>query len=186
MNIWEGEKIRLRGFEPSDIEFLSAWIDTDDARAGYRVEFPISKESQKEWVNIQSKKKGEGDKYCFIIETRDGKPVGSINSHGCDIRVGKFLYGIGIKGDYRRQGYATEAIYLLLNYFFRELRYQKVNVNVFSFNQASISLHEKFGFKLEGRLRRTVFTDGKYYDELLYGMTDEEFQLLHSKNPLTV
>ena len=64
---------------------------------------------------------------------------------------------------------------MVLRYYFRELRYQKATVNVFSFNEASARLHESLGFQLEGRLRRTVFTDGELFDELIYGITVEEF-----------
>ena len=76
---------------------------------------------------------------------------------------------------YRRQGYASEAITLLLRYFFQELRYQKVTAHVYSFNEPSIKLHEKLGFQQEGRLRRMVYTNGQFFDEVLFGMTAEEF-----------
>ncbi len=62
-----------------------------------------------------------------------------------------------------------------LRYFFDELRYQKATVTVYSFNVASIRLHEKLGFQREGQIRRTVYTRGQYFDELFYGMTCEEF-----------
>jgi RimJ/RimL family protein N-acetyltransferase len=32
------------------------------------------------------------------------------------------------------------------------------------------------GFREEGRLRRVVYTGGRYYDELMLGMTAEEFE----------
>jgi RimJ/RimL family protein N-acetyltransferase len=35
------------------------------------------------------------------------------------------------------------------------------------------------GFKLEGRLRRMVYTNGEFYDELYFGMTKEEFDQLY-------
>ena len=59
--------------------------------------------------------------------------------------------------------------------FFEERRYQKVNAEVYGFNESSIALHEKLGFTLEGRIRRMIYTDGKYFDALMYGMTSEEF-----------
>lgn len=62
-----------------------------------------------------------------------------------------------------------------MRYYFQELRYQKVTIHIYSFNDASAKLHETLGFQLEGRLRRTIFTKGQYFDELLYGMTREEF-----------
>lgn len=63
----------------------------------------------------------------------------------------------------------------MLRHFFDELRYQKVVISAHSDNEASMRLHERLGFQLEGRLRRMVYTQGRYYDELYYGMTVEEF-----------
>ncbi len=63
----------------------------------------------------------------------------------------------------------------MLNFYFRELRYQKVLVTCYAFNEASIKLHESFGFQHEGRIRRMIFTNGQYHDALLMGMTVEEF-----------
>lgn len=102
--------------------------------------------------------------------------MGIINSHHCDRRVGCFEYGLAIHAEQRRKGYATEAVCLLVRYFFEELRYQKVTVDVFSYNVASIQLHEQLGFQLEGRLRRMLYTNGRYHDKLFYGMTQEEFK----------
>jgi RimJ/RimL family protein N-acetyltransferase len=93
--------------------------------------------------------------------------------------VGHFGYGLSIAKDHRRKGYASEAVLLLLRYFFQELRYQKVTIQVASFNQDSIGLHEHLGFQLEGRIRRAGFTGGQYWDELNYGLTVEEFQEKH-------
>ncbi len=63
-----------------------------------------------------------------------------------------------------------------MRYYFEELRYQKVTVPVHSYNTASIHLHERLGFKLEGTHRRMGFTRGAYFDLLWYGMTVDEFQ----------
>ena len=110
-----------------------------------------------------------------MIENETGEVVGDLTTHNCDARVGSFSYGITIRRERRRCGYASEAIALVLRYYFRELRYQKATVTVYSFNEASARLHESLGFQLEGRIRRTVFTDGQRCDELIYGITAEEF-----------
>ena len=49
------------------------------------------------------------------------------------------------------------------------------SVSIYEFNERSIKLHESLGFKQEGRLRRMVYTNGKFYDEIHFGMTAEEF-----------
>jgi RimJ/RimL family protein N-acetyltransferase len=86
------------------------------------------------------------------------------------------MYGLVVAPAYQRRGYGTDAIKIILRYFFHEKRYQKVNAEVFSFNQPSIRLHERLGFTLEGRLRRMVFTGGQFHDALIYGMLKEEFK----------
>ena len=63
--------------------------------------------------------------------------------------------------------------------FFRERRYQKVNPHVYSFNEPSLRLHERLGFQQEGRLRRMFFLEGVWVDDVIFGMTAEEFEEQH-------
>lgn len=175
-SIWRGTRVRLRAIEPGDWTAYFAWnADDDQARSLYHVPFPQSAESVQQWAQRESARAPEDDAFRFVIENERGEVVGNLATHDCDHRFGTFSYGISIRGEERRQGYAAEAILLVLRYYFQELRYQKVTVSVCSFNEASIRLHEKLGFQLEGRLRRKVFTNGEYFDELVYGMTAEEF-----------
>ena len=102
--------------------------------------------------------------------------VGAIDTHTCDPRNGTFQYGVTIRREHARKGYASEAIRLVLRYFFHELRYQKVNVEIYGFNEASVKLHRELGFREEGRLRRMVYTGGAYHDSIMLGMTREEFE----------
>jgi tetratricopeptide (TPR) repeat protein len=65
-------------------------------------------------------------------------------------------------------------------HFFRERRYQKVTIHVYSFNEPSLRLHERLGFQQEGRLRRMFLLDGVWVDDVIFGMTAEEFEELHA------
>ncbi|MFN8592026.1 MAG: GNAT family protein [Thermomicrobiales bacterium] len=175
-SIWQGRSIRLRAIEPSDWPVYFAWNrDDDQARGVDCLHFPQSAEAVRQWAQQEADRGGDGDAFRFVIEDAYGEVVGNLNTHGCDPRVGAFSYGITIKQEHRRRGYAAEAIALVLRFYFQELRYQKVTVRVFSFNDASRALHERLGFVLEGRIRRTVFTAGQFHDEVIYGLTAEEF-----------
>jgi len=177
MNYWQGRKIHLRAAEPGDAQTFYNWnLDSERARLLDFVWPPTSLASVQAWAEDQSKKKLEGDRFAWVIEDLLGNPVGTISTHHCSARNGTFSYGIDIAQEYRRKGYAVEAVRMVLKYYFEELRYQKVTVTVHSDNQASIRLHERLGFQREGRLRRMVYTHGKYLDELWYGMTAAEFQ----------
>ncbi|MCD6059265.1 MAG: N-acetyltransferase [Thermomicrobiales bacterium] len=175
-SIWQGERVRLRAIEPSDWEAYFAWNQDDEqARSVSNIPFPQSAEAVRQWAQQEATRKPERDAFRFVIKNETGEVVGDLTTHNCDARVGSFSYGITIRREHRRNGYAAEAITLVLRYYFRELRYQKATVTVFSFNEVSARLHEKLGFQLEGRIRRTQFTNGALHDELIYGITAEEF-----------
>jgi RimJ/RimL family protein N-acetyltransferase len=174
---WQGRLVWLRAIEPADWPVYFAWNQDDELARGVsgRPWFPQTEEAVQEWARQESTQKPDGDGFRFVIVNPDGDVVGDLNTHHCDPRVGAFWYGITIRREHRRHGYASEAITLMLRYYFRELRYQKVTVAVYAFNEPSLRLHEKLGFRVEGRLRRTVFTAGGHHDEILYGLTTEEF-----------
>lgn len=180
MNYWEGKKIRLRSLEPEDAEFFYNWnLDTDTQKNLAWIWFPTSRAHIKKWIEEETAKKGENDEHFFVIETLAGEPVGSINANTINRMDGSFRYGLGIIPSARQQGYASEALTIFLRYYFQELRYHKVNAGIYAFNESSIILHEKLGFVQEGRLRETKFTDGKYWDMVIFGMTKAEFNEIH-------
>ncbi len=175
-NIWQGEKVRLRAVDPGDWELFQRWDqDTDVARLCYWIPFPRCPEGTRKMANDTALAEPKGDDFNWIIETLDGEAVGTFDTHRCDHRHGTFEYGITIAREHWNHGYASDAIRLVLTYFFGELRYQKCTVHIYDFNPASLHLHEKLGFSHEGRLRRMIYTEGAYHDELVLGITAEEF-----------
>jgi RimJ/RimL family protein N-acetyltransferase len=181
-NIWQGELVRLRAVEPEDWTVFSQWdLDSDMARECYWVPFPKSHEAARKHALDSSLEAPKDDNFNMVIENEKGEFVGVINPHECDSRNGTFKYGLAIRREYQRRGYASETIRLVLRYFFEELRYQKVTVEVYDFNEASIKLHEKLGYQHEGRIRRMYFSRGQYHDSLTMGMTVEEWREKYRK-----
>lgn len=176
LSIWQGQRVRLRAIEPADWETYFVWNQDDEqSRTLYFIPLPQSQEAVKRFADNASVQGQDDGGFRFIIENKAGELVGDITVNNCDQRIGSLSYGLNTKREHRRNGYASEAVLLVLRYYFQEMRYQKVTVRVYSFNEPSIKLHEKLGFQQEGRIRRTVFTRGQYYDELVYGMIAEEF-----------
>jgi RimJ/RimL family protein N-acetyltransferase len=89
------------------------------------------------WALEESKKKLENDAFRWVIESMKAEAVGSISTHDCNPRNGTFSYGIDVAPEHQRNGYASEAIRLVLKYYFEELRYQKVTVQVHASNPPS-------------------------------------------------
>lgn len=176
-NIWQGKLVRLRAVEPDDWATHAAWNqDSDMSRSLDYVWPPSSAARVRRWAEEASSRAGDDDGFDFQIEAlSDGALVGSLGVHHCDRRVGSFYYGVATLAEQQRHGYASEAILLVARYYFQELRYQKMNAHVYSFNEASLALHEKLGFTREGTLRRMVYTGGQHHDIVAFGLTSDEF-----------
>ncbi len=181
-NFWRGERVRLHAVGQEDLDEVTQLAeepDTELDRYEDRIYFPLSREQNRTFFEKMAKRDGKDDTFFWLVRDLEGRYVGSIGTFDCDPRVGTFKYGLRILHPYWGKGYATEAIVIVLRYYFRELRYQKATVIVYDFNKRSKGLHEKLGFVQEGRLRRMVYTGGTLYDELYFGMTAEEFAALY-------
>lgn len=178
--MWQGKRVRLRAIEPSDLEFfVASGSDEASMLTLSSLSFPASRAAVEAWLQSRTSRKPDDPEHLLVIEDSEGQVVGSINSHHCNPRFGSFKYGIGIASGKRRQGYAREAILMLLGYFFRHLRYHKAWADVYAFNEASARLHDSLGFTREGRLREMLYIDGAYHDILVYGMTAGEYEQRH-------
>ena len=174
---WQGERLRLRAMTRDD---LRIWLEEDaDTEAirfmSYGVELPKSESSADEFAGQFANFNNTDQRIMFTIETLDGTVVGGINIHTMNQTNGTFGVGERIYREYRGKGYSGEAKKLILRYAFHELRYQKYNVGCIETNTAQIKALTKFGCQEEGRRRRMIYTDGKHCDEILFGMTREEF-----------
>lgn len=175
---WQGEKVRLRPLRMDDAEqsFLES-LDSPSRRVlQLGVELPTSIELQKAALEKYVGCKDTDGVIVFGIDTMDGEPVGAISYHSRSKKNGTFSFGISIDRVHWGNGYAVDAIRILLRYGFQERRYQKCNSACLASNTASIRLHQKLGFLEEGRRRRQFFLDGEYQDEILFGLTREEFE----------
>lgn len=178
---WVGQLVRLRAIEPEDWETFHSFDEYSDAvRNGHQLHPPHSAAQARKWAAELAERTQDLDEVRLVIATREGNtPVGMLNTHGVDRVHGTFSYGIGIGTPHHRKGYAGDAVVLLLRYMFFERRFQKAEPRVYGSNEGSLALHRRLGFVEEGRRRRCHYANGRYDDEVLFGMTIEEFTERH-------
>lgn len=180
---WQGDKVRLRPVRLDDADrFFAASLDSPARQVlQLGIELPTSVELMRASLEKYVGCRDADGVILFVVENREGVSVGGISLHSRDQKNGTFSFGIVIDREHRRHGYAEEAARILMRYGFWERRYQKCDSGCVHTNQASIKFHEKLGFVQEGRRRRRFFFNGEYYDDLLFGLTREEFDALEKE-----
>lgn len=178
---WQGKRIRLRPMVGEDLELWLEEQETDTEGVRFLnagMELPKNRQSATEFAERYANFNNSEERIMFSIETLDKQLVGGINIHSMNHKNGTFETGSRIYTAFRGQGYGFESKVIVLRYAFHELRFQKYNIRCLATNQPMVKHAESLGCQAEGRIRRHIYTDGQYVDELIFGLTREEFDTL--------
>jgi RimJ/RimL family protein N-acetyltransferase len=171
-----GNKIYLRGLEKADLKgAYFDWLnDREVTKFMESGRFPNTREAMKKYYH--DTRLSGNDVMFAIIDTETDKHVGNIRLGPINwiARVAPFGIMIGDK-EFWGRGYGTEAIKLVLDYAFNRLNLHKVTAGIVAIHKASIKAFEKAGLEIEGRVKSQFCLDGKYYDSLYLGITEEDF-----------
>jgi [ribosomal protein S5]-alanine N-acetyltransferase len=84
--------------------------------------------------------------------------------------------GYSLDEKFTRRGIASEAVSVIRQFAFNELKLHRIEAYVAPENIASIKVLENNGFKQEGLLRKLLYINGYWIDHYLYAILDEEFR----------
>lgn len=177
---WQNEKVRLRAMDEPDWEghYYNRYDTPARRLLNYEVELPPTPQEAKDMIeHFKNFKEGSG-RLMFSIENLEGVTVGGINLNSIDERNGTFSIGMQVDRDHRGKGYGTAAMDIVLGYAFNERRLNKYYGAVLKGNIPSETMLKKLGCLEEGRRRQMVYTDGKYHDEILFGLLKEDYMKL--------
>ncbi len=176
-NLLQGTRLRLTALTNDDLPTIARWQqDTSfmrlfDARPAY----PRTEAALGQWLEAS---RTASDAFLFGIRLLDSEElIGYIELDGIlwAHRVSGMSIAIGDRAHHGK-GYGREAMQLALGFAFDELNLHRVELTVFSYNQAAITLYEKLGFQREGAHRQFLQRDGERYDMYLYGLLRSEWQ----------
>ncbi len=141
---------------------------------------PYKKKDAEWWINNQIKKRKEKPRidYHFAIELKPNKRlIGVIGIFGFDKYKIKGELGYWLDQKYWKQGIMSEAIEKIIEFSFSKLKLKKINLPIFAKNNSSNALAKKFGFKLEGKLRKNARCQAtnKIHDENVWGLLKKEW-----------
>ncbi|OUE07448.1 putative ribosomal N-acetyltransferase YdaF [Clavibacter michiganensis] len=167
--ILQGERIRLRALEDGDLPDLvrwwrePEWAILQQLTARPRPEADVAEQFRK-WSSNEG---GAGDVGFCVMDRTSGRLVGHVTLHGAMLLTRSATLTIMIGSEHVGAGYGTDAVRTLLDYGFREMGLNRIQLHAFAFNARAIATYRKAGFVEEGVLRETVFHDGAFHDEVV-------------------
>jgi len=108
---------------------------------------------------------------CIFAIDVAGQAVGSIALHPqTDIQRKNAELGYWLAQPFWGQGISTQAIRQLVAYGFQTFDITRIFARPFGTNRASQRVLEKAGFTLEAQFTQTLFKNGEFLDEWVYGV----------------
>ncbi|UNI23844.1 hypothetical protein JDV02_009638 [Purpureocillium takamizusanense] len=89
--------------------------------------------------------------------------------------------GVSLAAAHQGRGYGREAIDWTLDWAFRHAGMHTVGITAASYNARACGLYERMGFVREGRRRETIWMDRGWHDEIEFGMTEGEWEVLRGR-----
>lgn len=162
------ENINLRALEPDDVELLYHWENDTAVWRVSNTHAPLSKFMLANYIKSTNSDIWESKQLRLVIETVEGKPVGTVELFDFDPYHSRAGVGIMVyETSERGKGIATQTLELLIAYALNELGLTQLYANIAQSNQASIQLFTKLGFEITGTKKQWLRTPSGHEDELI-------------------
>ena len=172
------ERLLLREFEEADWPAVLAYQSHPDYLRYYRWPGRAEQEARS-FVRMLMGYREEQPraKFQLAIVLRDsGEMIGNCGIRRAAPDEPEAELGYELAPWHWRRGYATEATGAMLHFAFRELRLHRVFAQCIADNTASARVLERLGMQPEGRLRENEWFKERWWDTLLYGILDREWE----------
>src|SRR3989338_1448078 len=170
-----GTKVNMRRVEERDIPTVTNWLN-DPGFTGPHADFPtqiteldlakrvLGPVNVLEWTD-------------YVIENQNREAVGWACHYIDSLNFNWHEIAYAVLPKHRKQGYATEAAQLLIDYLFMTKDIPRIQAKTNSTNDWSIKVLENANMKREGALRKAIWVKpGKWADGLIYGITREDWE----------
>lgn len=162
------ERIILRAPEPEDLEVMYRMENLPEMWAVSNVTVPYSRYVLRQYIeNCRNDIYADNEIRLMIQLVATGEVVGTVDLIDFNPLHGRAEAGIAILEEYRRHGYAHEALELLCNYAFGHLHLHQLYAYVAVDNTASLALFEACGFRHKIILEHWLRSENGYKDVCL-------------------
>ncbi|QJD82656.1 GNAT family N-acetyltransferase [Cohnella herbarum] len=175
----QGTLVMLREYRSEDLPWMRQWVNDREIVMHLSDIFlyPHALESTEAYLDAMLD--GSSDSRGFVIADPVTEAyIGQVNLDSIDWknRVGKIGIVIGSTENLGR-GYGTEAMKLLIDFAFLEMNLNRLELEVYDFNERAIRSYLNCGFIQEGRQRERQYKNGKYSDVIQMGILKSDWKM---------
>lgn len=172
----------LRFFTKRDAKNITEAINFPEvARYTSNIPNPYGIENAHEWLKGSLVKRHAGTDFAFgIFDVHTHKVIGGVGLHhivstDASNKRHNAELGCWITPIYWKRGIATKATGMVIHWGFVELGLSRIYARVLTKNMPSAMVAYKLGFCIEGIRRKSCFRNGRYYDDILFGLLLDDF-----------
>jgi diamine N-acetyltransferase len=165
----KGANSNLRALEPEDLKFLYDIENNDSFWEVSHTQTPFSKYILKQYLENAHLDIFEAKQLRLLIEEKSTKKqIGMIDLFDFNPQHKRAGVGILIHPHFQQNGFASEALSLLIKYAFTHLNLHQLYANITANNTKSIALFTKYQFEKIGVKKEWILSEGKFKDEILF------------------
>ncbi len=178
---FHGTTVVMRAVEPEDASTLHAWFNHSDllgrryTPGGVREDVPLSMLQVEEIIQEWAKPKSGTH---LMVTLREHQTL--VGYAACDWGWDTHAQDVWvvIAPAYRRKGYGSEALRLLLRHQFTCSPAHNISCWVAGWNEAGQLFAKHHGFRESGRIRRAGMREGKFYDLVVADILRPEWEAM--------
>ncbi|UCG61767.1 MAG: GNAT family N-acetyltransferase [Candidatus Zixiibacteriota bacterium] len=161
-----GKNVFLRAAKSDDIVNAYHWFIVSEPQ--YLSCQPVPFQTPSQRAELRKQNPNPECQLLTIVRKADKVPVGQLSFYDYNPLNQSVAMGAIIDPDQRRNGYAREAVRILIKYLFKYRNINKVYAETAEFNTEAVALLESVGFKKDGTLRQHYFYEGGFHDKVVY------------------
>jgi len=184
VKIIRGERVLLSSAQREDFGKIIEWLRNKEIthlNGGFLGNYlPGNEFRESEWFE---KTLRSNEHAAFMILVPENLHVigraGIFNINGRDRNAD--LAAEIVEKEFLGKGLGTEVFELLTDYAFKQLNLFRLNSSVISSFQPSQKILKRLGFEEEGIRRQVHFIEGRYHDEIIYGLLRSDWEMKKRK-----
>jgi ribosomal-protein-serine acetyltransferase len=174
-----GVRVLVRPYRPEDAQALREAVE--ESREHIRPWLPFADahqtvEESRDWI-IQSNAKWllRESMNSSVWDLDTGRFLGGLGLHAHVWEIRYFEIGYWLRKSAEGHGYMAEAVKLLVDYAFNELKANRLEIRCDERNERSASIPKRLGFAQEARLRNeSTSPEGELRNTLIFGLIPDD------------